>query len=444
MRKCCSLKNEELKLIVVMFIVIGLTMVTFPESIYASPTTEDDGWVEGDYEGSQEEQEEQAQEDWEDAGRPEEMEDDDDNESDDDNSERDDDNSESDDGLVECEDGSHVESDELCEQSELLVQCSDGSSAATQAECPPVPTATQEQPESELPLPEEQLTCPDGSVVSINEACPPTDKPLSECDGSFQDCISQGGFVCPAGSTAHECELPEPVSREMPDNDCLFNTELPKCAPVDGKCPDGFGTNEDGRCFVIHDKCPDGYHTSEDDEAGECNPNSECTGEAYVLVNDEKSCREKKTWCLENRGADECNQKSPIKKNDNNRDTTKVIKKTTVINRATATASAAATTTSAEVFSCRLDGNAHGIQQKFDIAKYRTCELYPKGPIAYTDGFILGCMQVGNTQQLCQAFVVMNTQQTQTATTQPQTQPNTQSTTQPTQPTQAIQPANVN
>lgn len=39
-------------------------------SIYASPTTEDDGWSEGDYEGSLEEQEEQAQEDWEDAGRP--------------------------------------------------------------------------------------------------------------------------------------------------------------------------------------------------------------------------------------------------------------------------------------------------------------------------------------------------------------------------------------
>ena len=39
-------------------------------SIYASPTTEDDGWTEGDYEGSPEEQEEQAHDDWEDAGRP--------------------------------------------------------------------------------------------------------------------------------------------------------------------------------------------------------------------------------------------------------------------------------------------------------------------------------------------------------------------------------------
>ena len=108
----------------------------------------------------------------------------------------------------------------------------------------------------------------------------------------------------------------------------------------------------------------------------------------------------------------------------------------------------------AEVSSCRLDGNAHGIQQKFDIAKYRACGLYPNGQIAYTDGYVLGCTQVGNTQQLCQAFVLMNTQPTQTAT-QPQTQSNTQSTTQPTQtpqttqtqsttqPTQAIQPSDV-
>ena len=89
--------------------------------------------------------------------------------------------------------------------------------------------------------------------------------------------------------------------------------------------------------------------------------------------------------------------------------------------------------------SCRLDGNADGIQQKFDSIKYRACGLYPNGQIAYTDGFVMGCTQVGNTQQLCQAFVVMNTQQTQTVA-QPQTQPITQSTT---QPTQAIQPTAV-
>ena len=48
-----------------------ITLITSNQlSIYASPTTEDDGWTEGDYEGSPEEQEEQAHDDWEDAGKP--------------------------------------------------------------------------------------------------------------------------------------------------------------------------------------------------------------------------------------------------------------------------------------------------------------------------------------------------------------------------------------
>ena len=50
---------------------LAITIITMITSIqlplYASSTTEDDGWVEGDYEGSPEEQEEQAQEDWEDC-----------------------------------------------------------------------------------------------------------------------------------------------------------------------------------------------------------------------------------------------------------------------------------------------------------------------------------------------------------------------------------------
>jgi hypothetical protein len=60
------------------------TMITSNQlSIYASPTTEDDGWTEGDYEGTESEQEQQAQDDWEDAGRPG---DNDDDDNDDDNS----------------------------------------------------------------------------------------------------------------------------------------------------------------------------------------------------------------------------------------------------------------------------------------------------------------------------------------------------------------------
>ncbi len=87
-----------------------------------------------------------------------------------------------------------------------------------------------------------------------------------------------------------------------------------------------------------------------------------------------------------------------------------------------------------EVSNCRVDGSANGIQQKFDTAKYQTCGLYPNGQLAYSNGFMGGCTKAGNTQQLCQAFVDMNTKPTQTAATQlpPQTQPNTPSAIQPT------------
>jgi hypothetical protein len=129
---------------------------------------------------------------------------------------------------------------------------------------------------------------------------------------------------------------------------------------------------------------------------------------------------------------------SEEKENDNDNDN-KVIQKTTVIQSATATANANANTNAADISNCKLNGSEDGIQQRFNLVRYQACGLYPNGQIAYGDGFIRGCTQVGNTQQLCQAFVVMNTQQTQIGA-QPQTQPNTQSIT---QPTQAIQPAAV-
>jgi hypothetical protein len=114
--------------------------------------------------------------------------------------------------------------------------------------------------------------------------------------------------------------------------------------------------------------------------------------------------------------------------------------------------SATVNANAAEVSSCKLDGSADGIQQKFDIAKYRACGLYLNGQIAYSNGFLGGCTQVGNTQQICQALVDSSIINTRTQATQlptqtttqplqtPQTQ--TQSATPPTQtqPTQAIQP----
>ena len=66
-------------------------------------------------------------------------------------------------------------------------------------------------------------------------------------------------------------EKPKQVvgDRELPDDDCLFDPSLPKCAPVDGECPDGFAMNEDGQCYP--DKpCPKGYKRRDNDETGAC------------------------------------------------------------------------------------------------------------------------------------------------------------------------------
>src|SRR5215204_3995241 len=66
-------------------------------------------------------------------------------------------------------------------------------------------------------------------------------------------------------------EKPKQVvgNRGLPDDDCLFDPSLPKCAPVDGECPDGFAMNEDGQCYL--DKpCPKGYERRDNDETGTC------------------------------------------------------------------------------------------------------------------------------------------------------------------------------
>jgi hypothetical protein len=106
--------------------------------------------------------------------------------------------------------------------------------------------------------------------------------------------------------------------------------------------------------------------------------------------------------------------------------------KTIVVNPTSSTANAA------DVSTCKLDGSADGIQQKFDIAKYQACKLHTNNDKIYYDGFVTGCMNVGNTKLICEAvansnILNINTQNPQTpaATTIPQS-------------LQAIQPAAVN
>jgi hypothetical protein len=49
---------------------------------------------------------------------------------------------------------------------------------------------------------------------------------------------------------------------------------LPKCAPEDGECPDGFLMNSNGQCFP--DKpCPTGFEKRDEDETGRCYPITE-------------------------------------------------------------------------------------------------------------------------------------------------------------------------
>jgi hypothetical protein len=60
---------------------------------------------------------------------------------------------------------------------------------------------------------------------------------------------------------------------EPPDDDCLFDPSLPKCAPIDGKCPEGFNMNENGQCYP-NKPCPPGYARADNDESGACLPTS--------------------------------------------------------------------------------------------------------------------------------------------------------------------------
>ena len=116
----------------------------------------------------------------------------------------------------------------------------------------------------------------------------------------------------------------------------------------------------------------------------------------------------------------------PKRKNDikgGSNDKTKIIEKTTVIQSASASASATANANAADVSNCKLDGSTNGIQQKFDAAKYLACGLFAGGQKAYSDGFVVGCTQIGNTQLVCQALVDSSILNTKMQPAQMQTQP---------------------
>ena len=58
---------------------------------------------------------------------------------------------------------------------------------------------------------------------------------------------------------------------EPPDDDRLYDPSLPRCAPMNGVCLEGFNMNEDGQYFF--DKpSPPGYARADNDESGACLP----------------------------------------------------------------------------------------------------------------------------------------------------------------------------
>jgi hypothetical protein len=77
------------------------------------------------------------------------------------------------------------------------------------------------------------------------------------------------------GSTVAELRTNDTAIGAMPqvspDDDCLFNPSLPKCAPIEGKCPSGFLMNENEQCFP-NKPCPSGFTKLDEDETGTCYP----------------------------------------------------------------------------------------------------------------------------------------------------------------------------
>jgi hypothetical protein len=102
--------------------------------------------------------------------------------------------------------------------------------------------------------------------------------------GDITDTQTNTSDTGPDGSLINNTQgatAPDASLREEPDDDCLFNPSLPKCAPIEGKCPSGFLMNENEQCFP--DKpCPAGFTKIDEDETGTCYP----VGHPTPLVSD--------------------------------------------------------------------------------------------------------------------------------------------------------------
>jgi hypothetical protein len=169
---------------------------------------------------------------------------------------------------------------------------------------PPVAGATEPEPPAIVEEEQEPITCPPGQFYVPGDP------------GGCVDCEGP-------------CPEEPPPTEEGPDEDCLFNPSLPKCASDNGECPDGFNQNEDGNCVPEHPNgCPEGYHSHEDDETGQCIPNDVPCEPGYVIDPDFPTCSKLDSVCERYPATDGC---KPHHDNEEHKKTiviNKVIKET--------------------------------------------------------------------------------------------------------------------
>src|SRR4029079_9700638 len=107
--------------------------------------------------------------------------------------------------------------------------------------------------------------CPDGFNMNGDGNCFPN-KP---CPSGYENHDYDETGKCWKVESPTPDTTPPVTPISQPDDGCLFDPSLPKCAPIDGKCPDGFNMNGDGNCFP-NKPCPSGYENHDYDETGKC------------------------------------------------------------------------------------------------------------------------------------------------------------------------------
>ena len=130
---------------------------------------------------------------------------------------------------------------------------------------PPDTTTTTPPDTTTTTPPDTTTTTPPDTTTTT----PPVDCKTSPNDPSCSPQSLPTHIDCTKNPDDPSCNTTQSLLQSKPDDDCLFKPSLYKCKPVNGKCPSGFGLNEDEQCFP--DKpCPKGFERPDNDETGAC------------------------------------------------------------------------------------------------------------------------------------------------------------------------------